>query len=229
MADTTLVSLAALVEDYTLYPRNRVDTTHITDLVRAMTTGATLPPIVAERQTLRIVDGVHRLRAARKVLGDTASVPVILKSYADEAELFLDAVALNAQHGRKLDRHDQTRIVLRLHELKVPDTVIASALHVPEPDVTTLSMRVVYDESGDAVPSKRGLEHMRGERLTPVQISTVKGVRSAEAGRLALELTKLLDHQLVDLADEQIMDRLEVLARSIAKVLKKRGRAKQPA
>lgn len=212
------VALASLVEDFSMYPRHRVDDSHVGDLVRALQAGQTLPPIVAEAKSLRIVDGVHRRRAYLKHLGEEATAAVDLRTYESEAALFLDAVALNSAHGRKLDRHDQTRIVLRLRELKVPDQEIAINLHVPEQQVRQLSVRIIMAPSGP-LPSKRGLEHMRGTSMTQEQVSVMDSVRSGEAGRLCLELTRLLDAGMVNLEDEAIVSRLRNLQVAISHAL----------
>jgi hypothetical protein len=210
---TKTVPAASLVEDFSLYPRNTVSDTHVNDLARALSAGDSLPPIVAEKGTLRIVDGVHRRRAHIKAFGDEATVEVDLRTYENEAELYLEAVRFNSAHGRKLDRHDQTRIVLRLQELQVEPSAIALALHVPEQEIRTLAIRVVYDEAGTAVPQKRGLEHLRGTVLRPEQVTAMKSVRSAEVGRLCLELTRLIEHDLVDYEDSRVVDRLMNLNR----------------
>lgn len=217
---TKTLPLASLVEDFALYPRNRVDDSHVADLVRALQAGQDLPHIVVDAKSRRIVDGVHRRRAMLKHFGEDAAVAVDVRKYADDTALFLDAVALNAQHGRKLDRHDQTRIVLRLRELNVADTVIASTLHVPEPQIQTLAIRVVYEPSGQAMPAKRGLRHLYGQPVTVEQVQTIRSVRSAEAGRLCLELTKLLETNLIDLSDERIVQQLRALSESIDKSLR---------
>jgi hypothetical protein len=210
---TKTVPAASLVEDFSLYPRNTVSDTHVNDLARALSAGDSLPPIVAEKGTLRIVDGVHRRRAHIKAFGDEATVEVDLRTYENEAELYLEAVRFNSAHGRKLDRHDQTRIVLRLQELQVEPSAIALALHVPEQEIRTLAIRVVYDEAGTAVPQKRGLEHLRGTVLRPEQVTAMKSVRSGEVGRLCLELTRLIEHDLVDYEDSRVVDRLMNLNR----------------
>jgi hypothetical protein len=210
---TKTIAAASLVEDFSLYPRNTVSDTHVNDLARALSAGESLPPIVAEKGTLRIVDGVHRRRAHIKSFGDEATVEVDLRTYESEAELYLEAVRFNSAHGRKLDRHDQTRIVLRLQELQVEPSAIALALHVPEQEIRTLAIRVVYDEAGTAVPQKRGLEHLRGTVLRPEQVTAMKSVRSAEVGRLCLELTRLIEHDLVDYEDSRVVDRLMSLNR----------------
>jgi hypothetical protein len=214
------IELAKLVEDFTLYPRNNVDSTHVADLVTALRAGEHVPPIIAEKKTLRVVDGFHRRRALIRVLGDTATVAVELRRYKSDTELFMDAVTLNARHGRKLDRHDQARIVLRLREMKVEDKMIAVTLHVPEPIVQTLAVRVVYSKEGLAIPSKRGLKHLQGQKLTATQVQVIGSVRSAEVGRLCMELSGLLRENLVDLSNDTIVEQLRNLAEQIDSVLK---------
>lgn len=214
------LALASLVEDFSLYPRNHVDEVHVSDLLRAKQAGQEFPPIIACADTLRIVDGIHRRRMFLKHDGHEATAMVELRKYKNDADLFLDAVALNSSHGRKLERHDHTRIVLRLRELQVDDQVISLSLHVPVAQVQLLSLRVVLMPDGEAMPSKRGLEHMRGQQMTQEQVDVIGSVRSGEAGRLALELTRLLDAGLVDLADDQIRQRLDVLTKSIASALR---------
>src|SRR5262245_36857156 len=111
------MKLADLIEDPTLYPRNTVDDTHVGELVKALASGALLPPIIVDAASLRVVDGVHRRRAHLRFFGDDAIANVDARDFADDAAFFLEAVALNSIHGRRLDRADQTRIVLKLREL----------------------------------------------------------------------------------------------------------------
>lgn len=207
-----LVPASELVEDFSFYPRNQVDDTHVNDLVKAISSGSTLPPIIADKSSNRIVDGIHRRRAWMKFHGDDTGVPVEWQTYKNDAELFLDAVRRNAEHGRRLDRHDQTRIVLRLQELNITPQQIASVLHVPEQEVRTLAVRIVYDKDGASVPNKSGLAHMQGKTLNDEQLSALKSVRSAEVGRLCIELIKLLDNDLVDYTNPVIRQRLQQLA-----------------
>jgi len=213
---------ASLVEDFGFYPRNHVDDTHVNDLARALAAGDTLPPLIVDRASRRIVDGFHRRRAYLKAFGDKAKVPVVYHAYTSDTELLTDAVRLNASHGRKLDRHDQTRIVLLCRTLQVPDQTIAVMLHVPEPVVQQLSIRILQAPSGP-IPSKRGLEHMRGQRITIDQQNAIAKVRSGEVGRLCEELSSLVSHDLVDWDNTTVVDQLRALAQLILKTL--RGQA----
>lgn len=214
-----MMALAGLTEDFSLYPRNRVDDTHVNDLVRALAADVALPLIVVDEQG-RIVDGVHRRRAMLKHFGPEAKTKVDVRKYKNDAAMFADAVALNSQHGRKLDRHDHSRIVLRFRELGVSDAEIAVVLHVPEPEVQTLAVRVVYGPGGEAIPAKRGMKHMFGKPVTDVQVKVMESVRSAEIGRLCMELTRLMDAGMVDLSDDTIVMRLRELQKSLTACLR---------
>lgn len=74
---------------------------------------APLPPIVVHRATMRVVDGMHRLRAA--VLRGDDHIEVSLVDGTDE-EVFILAVELNAEHGLPLSRQDRTAAAIRIIE-----------------------------------------------------------------------------------------------------------------
>jgi hypothetical protein len=70
-----------------------------------------LPPILVHRATMRVIDGMHRLRAAIE-----RGQSEILVEYFDgsEEEAFVRAVRDNVRHGFPLSRVDRENAVLRL-------------------------------------------------------------------------------------------------------------------
>jgi ParB-like chromosome segregation protein Spo0J len=74
---------------------------------------ATLPPILVHRGTMRIVDGMHRLRVAQ-LRGDTE----VCVEYFEgtELEAFIRAVELNVTHGLPLTRADREAAAARIIE-----------------------------------------------------------------------------------------------------------------
>lgn len=70
-----------------------------------------LPPIVVHRESMRVVDGVHRLWAAR-ARGDTDIRAVFVDG--DETATFVLAMQLNARHGLPLSHGDRAAAVDRL-------------------------------------------------------------------------------------------------------------------
>ncbi|MFC9913933.1 ParB N-terminal domain-containing protein [Streptomyces sp. NPDC127197] len=72
---------------------------------------ARLPPIVVHRSTWRVVDGMHRLDAARR-RGDTTIDAYLLD--VPERELFAISVRLNTAHGRPLSYAERVAAAGRL-------------------------------------------------------------------------------------------------------------------
>jgi hypothetical protein len=70
-----------------------------------------LPPIVVHRQTMRVVDGMHRLRAA--VLNDRRTIGVRFFDGTEDAAFIL-AVQLNTAQGLPLTRADREAAALRI-------------------------------------------------------------------------------------------------------------------
>ncbi|GLW47205.1 hypothetical protein Stsp02_28670 [Streptomyces sp. NBRC 14336] len=73
--------------------------------------GAALPPIVVHRPTMRVVDGMHRLRAA-ELRGDRLIEARFVEGSVEDA--FVLAVKLNAEHGMPLSRQDRTAAAVRI-------------------------------------------------------------------------------------------------------------------
>lgn len=98
------------------------DTEHVRALVEA---APDLPPIVVHRPTRRVVDGMHRLRAAQ-LRGDTHIAAQLVDG--DDNDVFVLAVRLNAQHGLPLTRIDRVRAAERIIGMRVEwsDRMIAS-------------------------------------------------------------------------------------------------------
>ena len=70
-----------------------------------------LPPVLVRRQTMRLVDGVHRLKAAL-LRGDRTISAKLLD--CDEAAAFVLAVRANALHGKPLSRTERIVAVKRI-------------------------------------------------------------------------------------------------------------------
>jgi transposase-like protein len=72
---------------------------------------AVLPPIVVHRSTMRVIDGMHRLRAA--ALRGQREVLVRFHE-GDDDEAFIVAVETNIAHGLPLSRADRTAAAVRI-------------------------------------------------------------------------------------------------------------------
>lgn len=131
------------------------------DHVRALAgTSGELPPIVVHRATMRVVDGLHRLQAAR--LRHQREIAVRFFD-GDAADAFVFAVRANVVHGLPLstaDRKAAGRRIVASHP-QWSDRLIAS--------VTGLSPRTIADlrrAAAPAVPAHRRIG--RDGRARPV-------------------------------------------------------------
>ncbi|MFB6891937.1 ParB/RepB/Spo0J family partition protein [Kitasatospora sp. NPDC056327] len=79
--------------------------------VRKLMTARGLPPIVAHRSTMRVIDGMHRLRAA-ELLG-RSEIEVLFFEGTD-AEAFVLAVQSNVRHGLQLSRGERSAAARRI-------------------------------------------------------------------------------------------------------------------
>ncbi len=108
-AGTARVPIDVLVDSDS--PREAgVDLGHVRTLAE---TAAELPPIIVHRSTMKVVDGMHRLHAAR--LNGRQTIEVVYFHGTDQ-EAFLLAVESNVAHGLPLtlaERRESARRILR--------------------------------------------------------------------------------------------------------------------
>ncbi|WP_410586726.1 ParB N-terminal domain-containing protein [Amycolatopsis sp. lyj-23] len=135
--------------------------------VRNMAESATeLPPIIVHRATMRVIDGMHRLRAVIMRGGDRIAARFFDGS-AEEA--FVVAVHQNAVHGLPLSNADRTAAagrILRSHP-QWSDRRIAEIAGLSDKTVGAIRRRLPVNVSGQRIG--------RDGRARPV---------SARAGRL---------------------------------------------
>lgn len=134
--------------------------------------GHEFPPIIVQRGTMRVIDGVHRVAAA--VIRGEEYVKVCYFDGTDD-DAFLLAVIANAKHGLPLSLADRTAAAARI-VLTHPDwsdRAIGAAAGLAHKTVAAVRLRV---QQTDAAGVKR---RGRDGRLRPV--STTEGrLRAAE-------------------------------------------------
>ena len=212
--------VSGLVLDRELSPRERLGSNHVRQLAEALRAGAVLPPIVIERGTSRVVDGFHRVEAHRRIYGREALIEAVEKDYADEGELFLDAVRLNAAHGSRLAPYDQLRCIAIAERLSVDPSRVAGALSVRPSYVGELSLRRTGSELATQapVPLKRTIEHMRGRPLTSGQMEANRKLGGQAQAFYVNQLIILLENDLLDTENENLMARVERLKVLLSRV-----------
>ena len=99
-----------------------------------------LPPIVVHRSSMRVIDGMHRLRAA--LMRGSDHIQAIFFS-GSEDDAFILAVRLNAAHGLPLSRADRAAAAARIigSNPQWSDRAIASTTGLSDKTVASIRRR----------------------------------------------------------------------------------------
>lgn len=205
--------ISGLKLEHGLYPRHSVDSYHVKQLTEALRAGADFPAVVVEKATGRVVDGFHRISAVREVYGGEALIEALERVYECEEDLFLDAVRLNAGHGRRLAPYDQARCAAIGQRLSVDRSRLADALSVRPAAVDQLSAERFGSElsTRSPIPLKRTIQHMRGKSLSKAQIEANNKLGGHAQSYYANQLILLLENDLLDVENEKLLRRVAKL------------------
>lgn len=139
--DGETVPLASLVAGDTL----RIQGTNEGHVRVLAETEGPLPPILVHRHTLRVIDGMHRLLAAKLQGRETIAVRFF---EGDEEEAFVAAVQANAMHGLPLtlaDRRTAAARIVRTHA-EWSDRMIAGLVGLSPKTVGVVRRRLATEE-----------------------------------------------------------------------------------
>jgi hypothetical protein len=203
--------VSELVLDFDVYPRGQVDSQHAGYIAAAIEAGVELPPGIICKKTKRIVDGAHRHRALRHVYGDDATMECIERTYKTEAALLLDAIRLNAHHGRCLTQFDRTRCITLAQKLEIDDTLLADAMSVKVDKLAELRTDRTAQDATLTIPIKRTIQHMAGQKLTKRQVEANGRLSGMNQAFYVNQLIELIESDMLNTADAKLMARIERL------------------
>lgn len=127
-------------------PRFGISSEHVESLVAS---DAELPPILVQRQTRRIIDGVHRVQAARARGQRTIQVRWF---DGDDHTAFLQAVRTNTAHGLPLSTAERKRAASRILDSQPSLSDRALAALVGLSDKTVAAVRRDNKDRADTGP-----------------------------------------------------------------------------
>lgn len=189
------IAVGDVVVDETIYPRGSVNLLHIKRLQDAIDGGAILPPVIVERGTNRLVDGRHRLGAY--LAKELAEISCEFRVYDTEADLFADAVRLNAEHGAPLTYYDVKLSVLRLEELGYTRDRISGVVRLQIEKVEDIVRgSAVSTTTGLPIALKGGLRHKMGQPLSELQQQAMRKYSGGNVVHYIRQLIALLENDL---------------------------------
>ncbi len=205
------IKAAELTLDFTLYPRNNVDSQHVTSLANALAAGSKLPAVVICKKSKRVADGVHRVKAHLQFLGKDAEIECIEKTYKTDADFFADAMRFNAIHGAKLDPCDRAHCIIIGEKLGLSISQIAGALNVPAERLGALKVDRLATSGGLSVALKRTVRHFAGQDLSVRQTEANKKLSGMNQVFYVNQVIELIESDMLDKDDDDLIVRLRVL------------------
>jgi len=164
------------------------------------------------------------VRAVIRLYGKDAMIEVLEKQYASEQDLLLDSGRYNSTHGRTLTQFDRAHFILKAEALGISAEQIASALCITVDRVGELRADRVgkLRTAGQMeIPLKRTIAHMAGKTLTKGQQEANGKLSGMNQMFYANQLIMLIENELLDKANEQLMEKLQKLHELLDDVLAK--------
>jgi len=209
------VKLSELVLDYSIYPRQMVDSVNLRRIRDAHQAGIALPPIVVDRASKRVVDGFHRYKIAQEL--DHVEIDVEWRDYATENDLRLDAIALNSAHGRSLSPFDIAHCISLGQKHRIKAEKLAQALGITLARLREIEVERKASTNGTSIVLKKTVSHLVGEVLTAHQAEAAAKVGGMRPTYYVNQVINLLEGDLVDTHNEALMERLRYLGHLLEK------------
>lgn len=159
----TEVAISEVVFDLEIYPRAEWSQATVNRYAEAIEAGDEFPPIVLERSTGRLLDGLHRLKAHSQALRSSIEVAFVDVPEGVPAKLF--AASFSVKHGDRI-KGEELRLVAREVFEANPDYDIKTAAKLCAVTRQTMSKWV-----GDIQEHRRAVRRLRAILLTRAGLS----------------------------------------------------------
>jgi len=207
--NTEKIKAALLIEDFSLYPRSKVDAIHVRNLAHSLEAGEQLPPLIVDQQN-RLIDGFHRRRAHLRIFGDEAIVSIKRIKYNGDKEAFLDALRFNSRHGKGITGSEQTGAIIKARELKIDPEAITSAMGITSEkyQIITKSKIAKIDNSKMEVALKRSVAHIskQDKKISKCQVKAINSAPGQPQSLILLQINRLIESDLIDWDNEKVVN-----------------------
>ena len=160
-----LVKAKDLVLDYSLYPRNSLVQHNLAGIRETLQANGeyTLPPVIADTETRKVVDGFHRITSVLKEFGEDADIEVEFEDFDNDGDLFLRAVQLNVGHGQQISKYEKVLSWKRLEEdYGFTREFIASHMQIT---LRSMGDTIAKKVTIDGTVTKNTLQHVVDEKV----------------------------------------------------------------
>ena len=211
MTDTK--PIAALILDETLWPRHNISAANLAAITEAVRAGATMPPVVIDAKTSKVIDGWHRVHAFEHLYGPEHEIGVDARSYRNKAAMLSDAIALNVGRGHDLTRWDIARCTQLAEDVGLPFATVADLLKWrPEKLAAYRDSRMGKTLDDRKLALKRSIRHKLNQPLNPAQENANEHLSGMAPLFHVNQLAMLIETDLLPVDDPNLAARLAYLA-----------------
>lgn len=212
-----MVKISDIEFDTELYPRTKPNWVTIVDYKESMVAGAKFPPIIlaVHKKKLYLVDGKHRLDAAKQLGFKTISAIVNLGW--TKQKIFQEAVRTNIAHGRPLAPYEKRLVIQKLLEMRMKRQDVSNLVQISIDKLDSfVGSRLVNAISGDEVDVdnayetgevilKSSLKHLAGGTVEGNINQIQKFHYSKTQKDMLKEFISLLESNTIDKVDKGVM------------------------
>jgi len=216
-----------LVKDSSIYPRTQLNLAHVSELAEKLRAGAVLPPVIANRQTLQLVDGFHRVEAYISVFGGDYLIQVDDREYASERDMYSDALSLNTRHGLGIVGAELISAIIKAQNFGFTNLEISRCLSITQTRVETLIRTRVATisqvqpahvqfapartQTGALQAVKRSVSHLGGRTITQNQANAMVKLPGISQRLLFEQVRLIVENNMVNSENASIISELRKL------------------
>ena len=210
---TKKIKVSEVIFDGNLYPRSQIDSIHVEQMYQAHQCGWIPDPIRVCKDTLKLIDGVHRVTFLKRFLGDDAEIMAEYQTYADDKERYLDALRLNAKHGKFLYGNEKVNAIKKGLELGIDQDMVASALNMTADKISAIVTKKIVKIRNTPFKEalKHSTQHLSGKPITKKQAEGNKSAPGTRQVVAIFQVRNLIEHDLIDMDNARVMEELKLL------------------
>ena len=206
--------------DNNFYPRFKQSWVTVQDYAESMRIGAKFPPIVLGKHwgKFYLIDGFHRLKAYEQ--NGVKYVETEILKIKNKQQIYIEAVKLNAIHGRPFSFQEKINIAVNLEKMKIAPETITKIIGIGRKKLKQFKVeKISYTPSGNEVILKKPLEHLAGLNLDEEQLnSQEKIIGGLGQAQIINSLIEMIDSETINLNHKIVKRRIKTLYRKLKKL-----------
>ena len=216
--ELTKIRAGNLVIDQELKEMRHINLVYVSRYRQNYRHGASMPPLIVDKNTNIVVSGNHRLTAILEEYGEDEPVTVETRKYPSRKRILKDFIQENATHGNPLDNYSKRKLILAFIKEGGTREEAAQILNLPVKKIDDFGNGLIIVTTGksgedETKPVKRGFdppkkkisekqwkEHDKADSGMPITVHTNQIIRWLRNGFIKSNEKNV--NKLTELRDE---------------------------